>query len=87
VNERTAVTMGALMGAVIGGFASYLFFTERGRGLREQLGPTLDELQQEFSKFQGTITQVGKVANEGMRAFQEFSQARQPQFPGDGTAH
>jgi gas vesicle protein len=88
VNERTAVTLGALVGALVGGFASYLFFTERGRGLRERLGPALEDLQQEVSRFQGTIEHVGRVANEGMRAFQEFQTARvQSQFPGDGTAH
>ena len=88
MNERTAVTAGALIGALLGGCVSYLFFTDRGRSVRERLGPALEDLQQEFSRFQGTIEQVGRVANEGMRAFQEFSQARmQSQFPGDGTAH
>ena len=87
MNERTAVTAGALIGALIGGFATYLFFTDRGRGLRDRLGPALEDLQHDFARFQGTLEQVGKVANEGMRAFQEFSQARVQQFPGDGTAH
>jgi gas vesicle protein len=87
VNERTAVTAGALIGALVGGAVSYLFFTDRGRGLRDRLGPALDDLQHDFARFQGTIEQVGRVANEGMRAFQEFSQARVAQFPGDGTAH
>ena len=88
MNERTAVTAGALIGAVIGGFASYLFFTDRGRAVRDRFGPALEDLQHEFSRFQGTLEQVGRVANEGMRAFQEFNQARlQSQFPGDGTAH
>jgi gas vesicle protein len=88
VNERTAVTAGALIGAMVGGFACYLFFTDRGRELRGRFGPALDDLQQEFARFQGTLEQVGRVANEGMRAFQEFNQARlQSQFPGDRTAH
>jgi gas vesicle protein len=88
VNERTAVTAGALIGALIGGFASYLFFTDRGRGLRDRLGPALEDLKHDFARFQGTIEQVGRVANEGMRAFQEFNQARvQSPFQGDGTAH
>jgi gas vesicle protein len=88
VNERTTVMAGALIGALVGGLASYLFFTDRGRGLRDRLGPALEDLQHEFARFQGTIEQVGRVANEGMRAFQEFNQARvQSQFPSDGTAH
>ena len=86
MNERTAVTAGALIGALIGGCACYLFFTDRGRGVRERFGPALEDLQQEFARFQGTLEQVGRVANEGMRAFQEFNQARL-QFPGDRTAH
>jgi gas vesicle protein len=86
VNERTAVTAGALIGALVGGFASYLFFTDRGREMRNRLGPALEGLQHDFARFQGTMEQVGRVANEGMRAFQEFNQARL-QFPGDGTAH
>lgn len=88
MNERTAVTAGALLGALVGGLASYLFFTERGREMRGRLGPALEDLQHEFARFQGTIEQVGRVANEGLRAFQEFNQARlHSQFPGDGTAH
>jgi gas vesicle protein len=88
VNERTAMTVGALVGAALGAFASYLFFTEQGRALRERLGPALEDLQQEVVRFQGTIEQVGRVASEGMRAFQEFNNARgQSQFPGGGTAH
>lgn len=85
MNERTAVMAGALIGALVGGLASYLFFTDRGRELRDRFGPALEGLQHDFTRFQGTIEQVGRVANEGMRAFQEFNQARV--FPGDSTAH
>jgi gas vesicle protein len=87
VNERTAVTLGALVGALVGAAASYLFFTERGRMLRDRLGPAVEDLQREFGRFQGTLEQVGRVANEGMRVVQEFNTARtQSPFPG-GTAH
>jgi gas vesicle protein len=87
VNERTAVTAGALIGAFVGGAASYLFFTERGRQLRDRLEPAVAELQREFGRFQGTIEQVGRMANEGMRAVQEFNSARTSHFPNDGTSH
>jgi gas vesicle protein len=88
VNERTAVTAGALVGALIGAAASYLFFTDRGRQLRDRLEPAMDDLQREFARFQGTIEQVGRMANDGMRVVQEFNAARvQSQFPNDGTSH
>lgn len=88
MDDRTAVTAGALIGAVVGAAASYLFFTERGRGLRDRIEPALEDLQREFGRFQGTIQQVGRMASEGARVVQEFSAARgQSQFPGSGTSH
>ena len=87
MNERTAVTAGALIGAFVGGAASYLFFTERGRQLRDRFEPAVADLQREFGRFQGTIEQVGRMANEGMRAVQEFNTARMQHFPNDGTSH
>ncbi len=86
MDDRTAVTAGALIGAVVGAAASYLFFTERGRVLRDRIEPALEDLQREFGRFQGTIQQVGRMANEGARVVQEFSAAR-GQFPGSGTSH
>jgi gas vesicle protein len=87
VDERTAVTAGALIGALVGGAASYLFFTDRGRQLRDRLEPAMADLQHEFGRFQGTIQQVGRMANEGMRVVQEFNTARVSHFPNDGTSH
>jgi gas vesicle protein len=88
VNERTAVTAGALIGALVGAAASYLFFTDGGRQLRDRLEPAVGDLQREFGRFRGTIEQVGRMANEGMRVMQEFHTARtQSHFPNDGTSH
>jgi gas vesicle protein len=87
VDERTAVTAGALIGALVGGAASYLFFTDRGRQLRDRLEPAMADLQHEFGRFRGTIQQVGRMANEGMRVVQEFNTARVSHFPNDGTSH
>ena len=88
MNDRTAVTAGALLGAVVGAAAGYLFLTSRGRTLRDRIEPAIEELQREFKRFQGTIEQVGRMAGEGARVVQEFSSARaQAQFPGNGTSH
>jgi len=87
VDDRMAVTAGALIGACVGAAASYLFFTERGRVLRDQLEPAIDDLQREFGRFRGTIEQVGRMASEGARVVQEFTSARTQQFPDSGMSH
>ena len=88
MNERNAVLAGALAGALVGGAAGYLFFTGRGRELRDRLEPAVDELRQEFAKFQRTFQKVGDMASEGMRVVNEFNAARsQSQFPNDRTSH
>ena len=90
MSDRTAVTAGALVGALVGAAAGYLFFTSRGRTLRDRIEPAIDELQREFRRFEGTIQQVGRMANEGARALQEFTSARaqaQGKFPGSGMSH
>ena len=87
MDDRTAVTAGALIGAVVGAAASYLFFTHRGRELRDRILPAIDDLQREFGRFKGTIEQVGRMAGEGARVVQEFTSARSSQFPGSGTSH
>jgi gas vesicle protein len=82
------VIMGAVAGAAVGAAASYLFFTDRGRGFRERMEPFVDELRQEFTRFQRTVQKVGDMANEGMRVVQEFNTARaQSQFPPGRTSH
>ncbi len=87
MDDRKAVTAGAFIGACIGAAAGYLFFTDRGRVLRDRLEPAIDNLQREFSRFRGTFEQVGRMAGEGARAVQEFASARANQFPGSGTSH
>jgi hypothetical protein len=76
------------VGALVGGAASYLFFTERGAGLRDRMEPAVDDLMREFQKFRRTLEKVGDMANDGLRAFQEFQQAReQSSFPTGRTSH
>jgi gas vesicle protein len=83
------VIVGAVIGAAIGAAAGYLFFTERGRGLRGRMEPFVEDLRQEFTRFQKTIQKVGDMANEGMRVVEEFNAARgQSQYsPGSTSSH
>ena len=56
-----------VVGAVIGGAAGYLFFTEHGRSLRRQLEPALDDFARELMSFRGTVQKAAGVANEGWK--------------------
>ena len=86
MSEQSRVMASAMVGAVIGAAVGYLFFTERGRSFRDRMEPSMDELRQEFGRFQRTIEKVGEMASEGMRVVQDFNNARsQSQYPTGGT--
>jgi gas vesicle protein len=56
-----------VVGAVIGGAAGYLFFTERGRQFRQGLEPALDDIARELNSFRGTVQRAAGVASEGWK--------------------
>jgi gas vesicle protein len=86
VSEQSRVMASAVVGALVGAAVGYLFFTERGRAMRDRLEPSMDGLRHDFGRFQRTIEKVGEMASEGMRVVQEFNAARSPsQYP--GTSH
>jgi len=73
---------------MIGAAASYLFFTEGGGQVRSRLEPAVDDLRHEFGRFQATIEKLGAMANDGIRAVNEFNAARsQSSFSGTRTSH
>ena len=76
MNEQSRVMASAVVGALVGAAAGYLFFTERGRTLRDRIEPAMDDLRHEFARFQRTFEKVGEMASEGMRVVQEFNTAR-----------
>jgi gas vesicle protein len=67
VNERSVVVLGAIAGAALGGLAGFLFFTERGRQVRQDLEPRLDDFAREIANLQGTVARARSVAAEGWR--------------------
>jgi len=88
VNERQVIFLSALAGAVVGGAAGYLFFTDRGRRVRERMEPFVEDLRHEFTRFKGTVMKVSDMAAEGMRVVDEFQAARaQGSFGGSRTPH
>ena len=88
MNESRAIAAGAIVGAAVGAAATYLFFTERGQQVRSRIEPAVDDLKREFARFQGTIEKLGAMANDCIRAVNEFNQARaQSSFSGSRTSH
>ena len=87
VNERSLIVAGAMVGALVGAAAGFLFFTDRGRELRDRMEPAVDELRHEFTRFQRTVEKVGDMANEGMRVVNEFNAARAANFSSGSTSH
>jgi gas vesicle protein len=88
VNDSRVMVAGAIVGALIGASASYLFFTDAGKQWRDRLEPAVDDLRKEFARFQKTVEKVGEMANDGIRAVNEFNAARaQSSFVNPGTSH
>ena len=81
MSEQSRVMAGAIVGALVGAAAGYLFFTDRGKVLRDRMEPLVDDLRQEFTRFQRTFEKVGDMANEGMRVVNEFNAARAQSSP------
>jgi gas vesicle protein len=69
VNDKAVLA--TVLGAVAGALAGYLFFTERGRTLRRQIEPALEDLARELNSFRGTVQRATSVANEGWKLLNE----------------
>ena len=80
MTERASTILGAVAGAIIGGVAGYLFFTERGRAFRRELEPLLDEFAEELASFRGTAQKAANVANQGWRLVNETFAGSGPRF-------
>jgi hypothetical protein len=68
VDDRTSILLSAMAGAVAGACVGYLFFTEEGRQLREDLEPRLADLVAELGKAR-TIVKGATNAVADVRLF------------------
>lgn len=72
----------SVVGAVLGGVAGYLFFTEHGRNLRRQLEPALEDIARELSSFRSTIQKAAGVATEGWKLVNDALSDDRPRYAG-----
>jgi len=71
VTENSRTMAATVVGAVLGGVAGYLFFTDTGRAMRRQLEPAIEDFARELSSFRGTIQKAAGVATEGWKLLNE----------------
>jgi hypothetical protein len=65
VVKDTSVMTATVVGALVGGLAGYLFFTERGKAVRRRLEPALEDFAREFSGFRSSVQRIAGIASEG----------------------
>ena len=88
MTDRQIVTA-TLFGAVLGGLAGFLFFTDRGRRVRREIEPALEDFVRELSSLRGTVQRAADVAGESWRLLSEvIREPAQPshRFPGGQTS-
>ena len=73
MDERSKVLMATLVGAVAGGVYGWLYMTEHGRRVRDQIEPKLDDFVGELTKVRGTVEKARTAANEGWRSLNEVT--------------
>jgi hypothetical protein len=73
VDERSKVLMTTLLGAVAGGVYGWLYLTENGRRVRDQIEPKLDDFVGEVTRLRGTVEKARTAANEGWRSLNEVT--------------
>ena len=73
MDERSKVLMTTFMGAVIGGVWGWLYMTESGRRVRDQIEPKLDDFLGELTRVRGTVEKARSAANEGWRSINEMA--------------
>lgn len=73
VDERSRVLMATFLGAVVGGVWGWLYMTESGRRVRNQIEPKLDDFMNELTRMRGTVEKARSAANEGWRSLSDIT--------------
>jgi hypothetical protein len=73
VDERSRVMAASLIGAVAGAVWGWLYMTENGRRVRDQIEPKLDDFVNEIGRLRGTVEKARSAATEGLRSLNDVT--------------
>lgn len=85
MNDQSRVAIATLIGAVTGATLGYLYLTESGRRVRDQIEPRLDDFIREVHRVRGTVEKARVAADESWRSLADIAGAApesQPYRPG-----
>jgi gas vesicle protein len=72
VDDRGRIAIAIGIGALVGGVAGYLLLTERGRQMRDELEPRLNDVMGEIDKLRQTFESTRSAVAEGWRSFNQL---------------
>ena len=85
MTEKQQAIAAAAVGAVAGGIAGYMLFTDGGRTLRRRLEPAIEDFAHELMQLRGTVSRAAGVASEGWSvlnaALGEHGERSGPRYP------
>ena len=87
MNDRSAILLGAVTGALLGTAVGFLFLTERGRRIREDLEPKLAEFVNEFQRLKLTADRAWQPREAWHGDERPFDPARDTRGARPGEAH
>ncbi|MEP6916895.1 MAG: hypothetical protein ABJC89_14680 [Acidobacteriota bacterium] len=73
MDERARVLLTTCIGAVAGGVWGWLYMTENGGRVRDQIEPKLDDFVSELTRVRGTVEKARNAASEGWRSLNDVA--------------
>ena len=81
MDDRARIALGMAVGAVVGGFAGFLVFTERGRTFRRELEPQLDEMLAEAQRLTAAFDRTRQAVKDGLATLHTEAGDAKPASP------
>jgi gas vesicle protein len=77
MDDRSRVALFMGLGALVGGLAGYLLVTERGRSVRQGLGPRLQAFIDEAEELAQAFDRTRRAVADGWKTFNQIVDDRQ----------